>query len=247
MADSAHPQDNGSLVTAPAPESTVRPVPADTLANVAAVSEEAGGVYKPRPGTEGAVAFTHFDITSSEDHAITILLTKEYMNQLPSQTLVRINSLKDDHTVDRTYLATVVAGPFAEPDGFRTDSPLVVTTTVQGGIFLPRYHGRAYVQILGEESDGQVIPPRYRPRPNSPGVPAQRRGNGAGIESRRRCAPRAGRRPGRARGRHPDGEKIRAAATPRHHRHHRQRQIDHGGRSGAPTATGRGGNDRHRC
>jgi hypothetical protein len=46
-----------------------------------------------------------------------------------------------------------------------------VTTTVQGGIFLPRYHGRAYVQILGEESGGQVIPPRYRPKPNSPVFP----------------------------------------------------------------------------
>jgi DNA helicase HerA-like ATPase len=42
---------------------------------------------------------------------------------------------------------------------------------VQGGIFLPRYHGRAYVQILGEESDGQAIPPRYRPKPNSPVFP----------------------------------------------------------------------------
>jgi hypothetical protein len=42
----------------------------------------------------------------------------------------------------------------------------MVTMTVQGGIFLPRYHGRAYVQILGEESDGQVIPARYRPKPN---------------------------------------------------------------------------------
>jgi hypothetical protein len=171
MADTAHPQDNGAPAAGPAPESPVRPVPADTLENFTVVAEEVGGAYKPRPGTEGAVAYTHFDTSSSEDNAITILLTKDHMNQLPSQTLVRINSLKDDNTLDRTYLGTVVAGPFAEPDGFRTDSPLVVTTTVQGGIFLPRYHGRAYVQILGEESEGQVIPPRYRPRPNSPVFP----------------------------------------------------------------------------
>jgi DNA helicase HerA-like ATPase len=169
MADIAHPQDNGAQATAP--ETSVRPVPADTLANFTAVAEEVGGAYKPRPGTAGAVAYTHFDTPSSEDNAITILLTKEHMSQLPSQTLVRINSLRDDNTLERTYLGTVVTGPFAEPDGFRTDSPLVVTTTVQGGIFLPRYHGRAYVQILGEESDDQVIPPRYRPRPNSPAFP----------------------------------------------------------------------------
>jgi hypothetical protein len=171
MADTAHPQDNGSPATEPASESPVRPVPTDTLANFTAVAEQIGGAYKPRPGTEGAVAYTHFDTPSSEDNAITILLTKEHMNRLPSQTLVRIDSLTDDNEPDRTYLGTVVAGPFAEPDGFRTDSSLVVTTTVQGGIFLPRYHGRAYVQILGEESDGQVIPPRYRPKPNSPVFP----------------------------------------------------------------------------
>lgn len=34
--------------------------------------------------------------------------------------------------------------------------------------FPSRYHGRAFVEILGEEVEGQVIPPRYRPKPNSP-------------------------------------------------------------------------------
>jgi len=76
-------------------------VPADTLANFTAVAEGVGGAYKPRPGTEGAVAYTHFDTPSSEDNAITILLTKEHMNQLPSQTLVRIKSLKDNNELDR--------------------------------------------------------------------------------------------------------------------------------------------------
>ena len=130
-------QDNGSLPSEPASEPVVRSVSADTLASLTAVAEEVGGPYKPRPGTEGAVAYTHFDTPSSEDNAITILLTKEHMNQLPSQTLVRIKSFNDDNILDRTYLGTVVAGPFAEPDGFRPDSPLMVTTTVQGGIFLP--------------------------------------------------------------------------------------------------------------
>ncbi len=169
MSDASLPRDNG-VATAPE-QFTARPVPADTMASLTAVAEEVGGAFKPLPGTEGAVAFTHFDTPSSEDNAVTILLTKENMNRLPSQTLVRIKSLNDDGTLDRTYLGTVVAGPFAEPDGFRTDSSLVVTTTVQGRIFLPRYHGRAYVQILGEESDGQVIPPRHRPKPNSPVFP----------------------------------------------------------------------------
>jgi DNA helicase HerA-like ATPase len=171
MTDATHPQDNGAPTTAPAADAVVHPVPDEALASLTAVAEEVGGAYRPRPGTEGAVAFTHFDTPSSEDHAITILLTKEHMHRLPLQTLVRINSLSDDQTPGRSYVGTVIAGPFAEPDGFRTDSPLVVTTTVQGGVFLPRYHGRAQVQILGEESDGQIIPPRYRPRPNSPVFP----------------------------------------------------------------------------
>jgi DNA helicase HerA-like ATPase len=171
MADTMHPQDNGSQATAPTPEFAASPVPDATLANFTAVAQEVGGAYEPPAGTEGAVAYTHFDTPSSEDNTVTILMTKERMARLPSQTLVRIKSFRDDRGLERTHLGTIVAGPFAEPDGFRTDSPLVVTTTVQGGIFLPRYHGRAYVQILGEEVDGQLIPPRHRPRPNSPVFP----------------------------------------------------------------------------
>ncbi len=154
------------------PEFESAPVSTDALEALATVAVEAGGAFKPLPGTEGAVGFTHFDTPSSEDNAVTVLLTKENMDLLPSQAMVRINSLKDNEgTLDRTYLGTVVAGPFAEPDGLRSDSPIIVTTTVQGKIFLPRYHGRAYIQILGEEVDGQMVPPRYRPRPNSPVFP----------------------------------------------------------------------------
>lgn len=145
-----------------------RPVSQDALQGLEEAAEEVGGAYVPQRETEGAVAFTHFDSPSSEDNSVTILLTKENMDKVPSQALVRIKSLKDDGGIDRCYLAVVVAGPFAEPDGLRTDSPIVVTTTVQGKIFLPRYHGRALVEILGEEANGQVIPPRFRPRPNSP-------------------------------------------------------------------------------
>ncbi len=134
-------------------------------------ADEVGGAYKPLPGTDGAVAFTHFDTPSSQDHQLTILLTKENMDRLPSQTLVRINSLDESGKIEHAYLGVVSAGPFAEPDGLRADSPIVVATTVQGKIFLPRYHGRAFVEILGEEVEGQIIPPRYRPKPNSPVFP----------------------------------------------------------------------------
>jgi hypothetical protein len=154
-----------------------QPVADETLERFDDVAEEMGGAYVSPPGTEGAVAYTHFDAPNSEDNTVVILLAKENMGDLPSQTLVRIKSLEDNHN----YLGVVVAGPFAEPDGLRVDSSIVVATTVQGKIFLPRYHGRAFVEILGEEVNrpetpaeevkSQLIPPRFRPRPNSPVFP----------------------------------------------------------------------------
>src|SRR6266850_1062813 len=168
MSDTATAEAMNLQQSEPSTTFEPRPVSQEALQGIEEIAEEVGGAYTPQPEAEGAVAFTHFDSPSSEDNAVTVLLTKENMDRLPSQALVRIKSLKDDGSIDRCYLAVIVAGPFAEPDGLRADSPIVVTTTVQGKIFLPRYHGRALIDILGEEADGQVIPPRYRPRPNSP-------------------------------------------------------------------------------
>src|SRR5881397_1508121 len=134
-------------VQKPAAPFAPRPVSEEVIKSIEDVGQEVGGDYKPLPGAEGAVAFTHFDSPASEDNSVTILLVKENMAALPSQALVRIKSLNEDGKIDRVYLAVVVAGPFAEPDGLRADSPIVVTTTVQGRILMPRYHGRALVQI----------------------------------------------------------------------------------------------------
>jgi len=142
-------------------------VSGNAINNLIEVAEEVGGAYEPLPETIGAVGYTHFDSSKSEDNVLIVLLTKENMEQLPSQSLVRIKSLEDK----RQYLGMVVAGPFAEPDGLRADSSIVVATTIRGKILLPRYHGRVHLQILGEEVDGKLIPPRYRPRPNSPVFP----------------------------------------------------------------------------
>jgi DNA helicase HerA-like ATPase len=81
--------------------------------------------------------------------------------------LVRIHS-QDGHR----YLGIVAAGPFAEPDSLRGDSHMLVTVATRGGVYLPPYHGRAQLAILGEElKDGALVPPRLRPLPNSPIVP----------------------------------------------------------------------------
>jgi DNA helicase HerA-like ATPase len=136
-------------------------IPQEVWQNLYADAERAGGPFEP-PDSGGAVGRTMFDLPNSEDHALVVLLPQERLQELPSQSLVRIRS--GDR---RSYLGIVVAGPFAEPDGLRGDAPLVVATNLQGTQFLPRYHGRVHVAILGEEIGDALVPPRFRPLPNS--------------------------------------------------------------------------------
>ncbi len=112
----------------------------------------------------GSVGRTLFDTRESRDNTVCVILPKSELANVPSQALVRIKSLEDG----RFYVGVVTAGPFAEPDGIRGDTPLMVTTAARGATFLPNYHGRVDVEILGEEKDGHLTPPRWRPRPNSP-------------------------------------------------------------------------------
>jgi DNA helicase HerA-like ATPase len=145
--------------------------PADLLHDLDDDIARAGGELTPDASAEGAVGRTMFDLPTSEDHSITVLLPSEHTNALPSQSLVRIDS-RDG----RRYLGAVVAGPFHEPDALRADSNLLVTVVTRSSIFLPNFHGRVQVQVMGEEladpsaSSGQasLVPPRYRPMPNSP-------------------------------------------------------------------------------
>ncbi len=129
----------------------------------------AGGEFQEDEAFQGAVGRTMYDTPASKDNTVTILLPAEEIRRVPSQSLVRIKSRPlDKGGDDRQYIAAVVEGPFAEPDGLRADAPLVVTTTVRGATFTPRYHGRVQVEILGEEIDNKLVPPRFRPLPNSP-------------------------------------------------------------------------------
>ncbi len=140
--------------------------PVDLLQQVQTDVKLAGGELVPDPDREGSIGATMFDLPGSEDDSVTVLLPREHAQKAPSQSLVRIKS-RDG----RTYLGIVAAGPFAEPDTLRADSHLLVTVTARGGIYLPPYHGRVKVSILGEElKNGSLVPPRLRPLPNSPVV-----------------------------------------------------------------------------
>ncbi|CAA9559274.1 MAG: Bipolar DNA helicase HerA [uncultured Thermomicrobiales bacterium] len=110
----------------------------------------------------GVVGHTMYDLPSSEDGSITVLLPRDHIAATPSQALVRIASGDD-----RTYLGIVVAGPFAEPDGLRADASLIVTTSVRSQPFQPQYHGRVQVELLGEEINRVIQAPRFRPLPGS--------------------------------------------------------------------------------
>jgi hypothetical protein len=138
--------------------------PASAFGAIEEDGKRAGGAWAVPPGHEGSIARTMFDMPSSKDGTVTVLLPPENIDQLPGQALVRIESLKDQ----RTYLGAIVEGPFAEPDGLRADATPMVVTTVQGGVLMPRHHGRAQVALIGERVADVVVPPRRRPKPNSP-------------------------------------------------------------------------------
>lgn len=146
-----------------------RPVSDDFMSLLEEEIDVAGGEWQEDEESRGSVGFTMYDAPTSKDNTVTVLLPADQIGRAPSQSLVRIKSKAKERGGDgRQYLGAVVQGPFAEPDGLRADAPLVVTTTVRGAHFMPRYHGRVQVEILGEEIDGKLVPPRFRPLPNSP-------------------------------------------------------------------------------
>lgn len=136
----------------------------DTPITLDAEIAAAGGPVRIDPEFAGAVGRTLFDLPGSADLTVTVLLPDAHLHEAPSQSLVRIRS-KDG----KRYLGVVTAGPFAEPDGLRGDSPMLQAVATHGGDYLPPYHGRVQVSILGEElADDTLVPPRLRPLPNSP-------------------------------------------------------------------------------
>ena len=125
----------------------------------------AGGARPPDPELAGTVGCTMFDLPGSEDLSLTVLLSNDMLQRVPAQALVRIKSRPDG----RRYLGVVTAGPFAEPDSLRADSQILVAVATRGASYLPPFHGRVQVSLLGEElADGSLAPPRLRPLPNSP-------------------------------------------------------------------------------
>ena len=143
---------------------SVLPIPEPVLQSMDAEIAEVGGPLKEPPEYVGSLGRTMFDTPASDDGTVTVLLPRARLEELPRQSLVRIKS-----TDKRVYLGVVVSGPFAEPDGLRGDSPMMVSVAINGALMTPKFHGRVQVEVLGEELDDEsVVPPRRRPLPNSP-------------------------------------------------------------------------------
>ncbi len=159
----------GSVPPAPQPprNDIIRPTPPGARAALDEIKNQAKKTAaQADPELEAAVGFIHFDTASSQDNLLTVLLTRDDLHLLASQTLVRVKSREDR----RTYLGVVVRGPFAEPNAVPANSTMAIGVVTHGKklAYTFDYHGRAEVEILGEELDGALKPPRFRPRPQSP-------------------------------------------------------------------------------
>ena len=141
----------------------VKAVPKEALHELDSEIAKAGGELAEPAEYVGSIGRTLFDTPASADGTITVLLPADRVKEVTHQSLMRIKS-----TDQRSYLGVVVAGPFAEPFALRADSPMLKTVAVQGVPMLPKYHGRVQVEILGEQIDNDILPPRRRPLPNSP-------------------------------------------------------------------------------
>jgi uncharacterized protein len=152
--------------SAPRRQEGPRPLPDEALGKFTELEKRPRLSAEMDPELENAVGFTHFDSTASHDNLITVLTTREELHLLASQTLVRVKSREDK----RSYLGLVVSGPFSEPDSISANSTMAVGVVVQGKklTYTFDYHGRAEIEILGEEVGGKLVPPGRRPRPKSP-------------------------------------------------------------------------------
>jgi len=128
-----------------------------------------GGEWEDDKNCIGATGMTMFDLPNSEDNLITVLIPKKHIREIGAHSIVEIRSRTEQNGGDnRIYRGIVVAGPFHEPDGIRGDSPMIVTTSINGALFMPNFHGKVQIELIGELKDGIIMPPRFRPLPNSP-------------------------------------------------------------------------------
>src|SRR5260370_18855507 len=117
--------------------------------------------------SEGAIAFSHFDMSSPKNNLIEALVHQGDLNKIDRGLYVLIVSDEDQ----RRYSGRIVEGPFVAPDVLKRDSTPVQFIILNQGqgkrLSLPEYHGRIHIELLGEEVNGLLYPTTRRPRPAS--------------------------------------------------------------------------------
>lgn len=141
-------------------ELQLKEIPSSVLVEL---DESAEPGFKDADLDDDADGRTLFDTPQSEDGSLIVVFRQDRFERWRTQSLAHIESQSDG----RKYLAQVVKGPFAEPNGLPGNSPLLRVTQVERTMFTPPYHGWVGMAILGEVKDTKVIVPLYRPRPNS--------------------------------------------------------------------------------
>ena len=127
--------------------------------------EASGGEVPPDPSRDGAIGATMFDLPGSEDG------TSPCCCRRTSCSGRRRRRWCASRAATAPLSGHGHGGPFAEPDSLRGDSHMLVTVATRGGIYLPPYHGRVQVTILGEEQeDGTLGPPRAAAAAQQPRV-----------------------------------------------------------------------------
>ncbi|MHB8595785.1 MAG: ATP-binding protein [Ktedonobacteraceae bacterium] len=119
-----------------------------------------------------AIAFVHFDAPSTKSNMVEALVHYDDLGQIERGKYVRIFCKRDR----KEYTGRILEGPFFDPDALKRDStPVQFIIMNQGGKkpFIPEYHGRIVVEILGEERGGILLGAVRRPHPGSPIIPFQ--------------------------------------------------------------------------
>src|SRR5262249_11262770 len=115
---------DGPLLGVPA--AAPSPAPLSPQDQMAQELHHLNGIAAPLED-DGAIGRTTFDAGSSDDLTLTVLLSQDNVHLLPSQSLVRVEGRREiGQEKRRHYLGVVVAGPFAEPDSLRHDSPVLL-------------------------------------------------------------------------------------------------------------------------
>src|SRR4051812_1733468 len=92
----------------------------------------ARGTIEPTADDGNAGGETRGGLPRRTDLGVAVVVPPDRLHATPTQSLVRIVGRGDG----RTYLGVVTAGPFAEPDGLRGDSPMLTAVATHGGDYL---------------------------------------------------------------------------------------------------------------